>query len=85
MLPVSIQCRLLGQALGLFWEHRSVWGSRGPEQWQAVGTPRAERHQETLLGLAKVSAGEPQVGTCLLSTGLKCWQFVLKIRGPSGK
>lgn len=38
----------------------------------AIETLRAEKHQETFLGLAKVSVGEPREGTCLLSTGLKC-------------
>lgn len=39
-----------------------------------MGTPEAETPgvHTTFLGLPKVLDGEPEVGTCLLSTGLKC-------------
>lgn len=63
----------------------SVWGSSGPEKWGARRTLRAESDQETFPGPSKVPGGEPQEGPCLLSTGLKCQQLALEIRGPSGK
>lgn len=85
MPPISLQWWLLGQVLGPFREHRPVWGSRGPEKWGAMGTPRVERYQKNFLGLSKVLVGEPQASTYLLSTGLKCRKLLLKIRGPCGK
>lgn len=49
------------------------------------GPSQGRETSGNLPGPAKVSVGEPQVGTCLPSTGLKCWQLVWKIRGPSEK
>lgn len=48
--PMPIQHWLLGQALALLWKHCSIWGSRGPEKWGALGTPKAEGQQEPFLG-----------------------------------
>lgn len=84
MPPTPMHCGLLGQALGLFWEHHSVWWWWGPQVLRngRLWGPPGQRLQETFCGLSKVLVGEPKAGTYLLSTGPKCGQLVLKIKRP---
>lgn len=83
--PATQACPMT--ASGLVWAHLGniilSWGLEVLRNGGCCGDPQSRETlgtHTTFLGLSKVFGGEPPAGTCLLSTGLKCGQLVLKLR-----